>query len=234
MCTVLSCLALVYEGLHVLKLFFMNRFLLTRKALRRESNDSSNNDGAASGQPSASLLSRTFMYRRQHAPETGSGEPAPRSLLEESDHHPPGSETTTNLHNLTTPGRGFLDLLISAVFHSIYVFLGFTLMNAVMTFNVWVLVAISIGVAFGYFCFGNYRRAENLIHPLSTENTSLNDDTTPPPPLDGGGDRFVNQSRTPYTVKNGETEEDPGESSRLIVGAQVHIPRIMSSSTAST
>lgn len=244
MCAVLTTLALIYEGLHVLKIFFLNRFIVARKAHRRESNDSG--PGTSSGSHPSSSSSRPFLHKRgPHANENGSGEPAPRSLLEESDNHA-GHDTIVRLKSSSWD---FLELGISSALHSIYVFLGFTLMNAVMTFNCWLLIAISIGVALGYFCFGNYRKEENLMHPLGTGTTSLNGDhsssSTPPPPIiDGGGDRCVgvpsksNQSpsRTPVLNHSSRNEEyeDPGESSRLIVGAEVHTPRILSTSTTST
>lgn len=44
-------------------------------------------------------------------------------------------------------------LVLSSLLHCLYVFLGFTLMNAVMTFNIWILVAVSGGIGVGYFFF---------------------------------------------------------------------------------
>jgi len=120
-------------------------------------------------------------------------------------------------------------------------------MNAVMTFNVWILVAICIGIAGGYFCFGNHRSGDNLMNPFpinGTETTSLNDSdlaSSPNPTsaidLGGGGDNALSPCHQGQISAAAMQEQDDsataGELSRLIVGAQVHAPRFISSSTNS-
>jgi len=51
---------------------------------------------------------------------------------------------------------------LSSILHMVYISIGYILMLAVMTFNVWVLVAVSIGIAIGYFVFGTWRRTDHL------------------------------------------------------------------------
>jgi len=231
----ITTLALGHEGLHVLKRFFLNRFLQIRKHLshaQSRSRESSDTDETGASGSSSQAVSRR---RRNHRQEEGSGEPAPRSLLEESDHHDDQGVEDTDVITQRPGGGGgvggshggFLYLGISSVLHSIYMFLGFTLMNAVMSFNAWILVAVGVGVAIGYFLFGNYRREDILIRPLSRETTSLNDNDESGSPSPPNSDENVRK-----ILSYGATSsEEQGESSRLVVGAQVHSPRIILSAT---
>jgi len=223
-CVMITALALGHEGLHVLKRFFLTRFLQIRKQLLPRSPsrtpDSSDDEAASSSQ----AVSR----RRRNRQEEGSGEPAPRSLLEESDHHEGDGDTdviTQRPGGVGGSHGGFLYLGISSVLHAIYMFLGFTLMNAVMSFNAWILVAVGIGVAIGYFLFGNYRREDILIRPLSRETTSMNDESGSPSPPNS------DENLRKCVSYGATTSEEQGESSRLVVGAQVHSPRIILGST---
>jgi len=233
-CVMITTLALGHEGLHLLKRYFLTRFLQIRKQLlsrtTSRSPDTSDDEAGA--------LSQALSRRRRNRQEEGSGEPAPRSLLEESDHHEGDGDTEVITQRPGGSGLGgshggFLYLGVSSVLHSIYMFLGFTLMNAVMSFNAWILVAVGVGVAIGYFLFGNYRREDILIRPLSRETTSTNDNESggcPSPPTNSNEENL--RKCLNYGATTTTSPEEGGESSRLVVGAQVHFPRnILGSST---
>jgi len=53
---------------------------------------------------------------------------------------------------------GLLELSISTVFHVCQVVIGYILMLVVMTFNVWIFVAVLIGTGLGFFMFDGFNR----------------------------------------------------------------------------
>jgi len=53
---------------------------------------------------------------------------------------------------------GLLELSISTVFHVGQVLLGYILMLVVMTYNVWIFLAVLIGTGLGFFAFDSFNR----------------------------------------------------------------------------
>lgn len=53
--------------------------------------------------------------------------------------------------------HNFLDTFI----HILLVAIGYSMMLAIMSFNVWILVSVILGEAIGYFMFGHTRRIQN-------------------------------------------------------------------------
>lgn len=108
--------------------------------------------------------------------------------------------TPGNLHDNTRNGNnrriGFINghqfynfsrLGASSVLHGLYVFAGFTLMNAVMTYNIWILVVVSLGMGLGYFLFGNSRRYDFLMESVTSSATTCIVDFE----TSGGGDALI-------------------------------------------
>jgi hypothetical protein len=141
-------------------------------------------------------------------------------------------------------GIEWIDLSLSTLLHMVYVTLGYTLMLAVMTWNVWILVAVAIGIGLGYLFFGAVRHSqERLLNRRSLgRGDECCDDLLPT----GRNGRAANGSSDNSTAStstsrlNHKTEEEadegfsqeegPGSGAgdgpplhhRLTVGAQVH------------
>jgi len=219
LCIGLASVAVLYEGLHVLKTFLLARFIQTRKVIRlaRSSRESSS---------SSSSSPRNRVDGR------------PTSLLEETQSDEPLGAVHSSL--LPFVSSGFIDLSISSVLHALYITLGFTLMNAVMTFNIWITFAICLGVGIGYFFFGNFRRTDAFIVPLTKTTRTLVSSSRDISEEGGGGDqklpqRKVFNRRNQLHVPSGGGDNGPDgeeeEHSQLIVGAQVHSPQILPSTS---
>jgi len=68
--------------------------------------------------------------------------------------------------------RELMDLTLSSVLHMIYVTVGYTLMLAVMTFNIYILAAVTGGVGLGFYFFGPVRnnREFTIFNCFQTED----------------------------------------------------------------
>jgi len=125
--------------------------------------------------------------------ENGSNGPLKSSRIssEKQESNGDGSTTETELTPARTPviaagtlsgsGKschkptfqvGLLELIISTLFHVCQVFLGYILMLIVMTFNVWIFLAVLIGTGLGFFIFDNFNRK---IHALKLNAANSND-----------------------------------------------------------
>jgi hypothetical protein len=62
-------------------------------------------------------------------------------------------------HTPMTVFTRYSHLFASTFLHMIQTFLGFTLMLAIMTFNIWVLTAIAVGTGIGFFVFNKNLKA---------------------------------------------------------------------------
>ncbi|CAL8143645.1 unnamed protein product [Orchesella dallaii] len=136
----LISIGILYEGLYFLKKDLFEKFLKFRKASQSHESDLQF-DAVEPDYPLA----------------TGDANPR-NSLLGGGD-----ADSAEPLHTRrlsrrqpspsVTKSPEIIYLFISSVLHGCYAFIGYTLMNAVMTFNTWVMVATISGMGIGYFCF---------------------------------------------------------------------------------
>lgn len=66
---------------------------------------------------------------------------------------------------------GLLELSLSTLFHILQISLGYILMLQVMTFNVWIFVAVLAGTAVGFFMFDSFNKKIQAVK-LSTSNVT--------------------------------------------------------------
>lgn len=64
---------------------------------------------------------------------------------------------------------GLFELSFSTLLHMFQVLLGYILMLMVMTFNVWIFLAVLVGTSIGFFMFDSFNKK---IHALKTNATS--------------------------------------------------------------
>lgn len=79
----------------------------------------------------------------------------------------PYRDTTTSVLQNSQQESGnrvseLLNLSISTLLHMIYITVGYTLMLAVMTWNVLILVATGVGIGIGFYIFGPIRHNEEV------------------------------------------------------------------------
>ncbi|ODN05383.1 Ubiquitin carboxyl-terminal hydrolase isozyme L5 [Orchesella cincta] len=137
----LISIGILYEGLYFLKKDLFEKFLKLRKATQSQ----------------GSLLQFDTTVEPDFPHATGDANPR-NSLLGGGD-----ADSVEQLHARRTARRPasqsiagspeIIYLFISSVLHGCYAFIGYTLMNAVMTFNTWILIATISGMGIGYFFF---------------------------------------------------------------------------------
>lgn len=138
---IFSC-AFLFEGIRTLKEFHLSRFLRKQESRVRNSHPKLNGMRILDDDNYNSVKECS---EKKWPVRTAENE---ISCIEKSDNSFFGES---------------IDLLISSVLHMIHVCLGYCLMLVVMTFNLWIFLAVIFGVSMGFFSFDNLRR--KFAHP---------------------------------------------------------------------
>lgn len=228
LCISLLSICILYEGIYFVKKELLHRFLQIR---HRHVQQLKRQHSARCDVPNVDTDTNET--------ETTDSDPRHTLLHDESDRN----YTVENnlIGSYCMKNSEIVYLILSSILHGLYTFIGYTVMNAIMTFNIWVLVSVCAGLGMGYFIFRtNYYNYLSLCDETSQENRGIEvcpqEDPRVICDVSSVGlahDNQSNQSHAKSVVHSGVLLDDDieGEQSGsspkntglvLVVGAEVH------------
>jgi len=205
-CVGIFSVALLYEGVRSLKSILVQNF--SENGANRRGSPRSKVSGGTNRRDDAEVLT-------SGAPENGNLE----SLVQNSN--ATASSERRKFNNGTI--NKISHLFMASSFHAVYVFLGFSLMNAVMTFNIYIFISAILGIGLGYFFFYDCSR---LKFPYGITNPDVAQCQALLPPPDEMEDNLENGGPNNIGTSAGETQTSakrvPSNDNELIVKAEIY------------